>query len=323
MVINRFVIGLALLGATALAACGGSGNSDSPEATATESVALSEAETQYLEQVAAIDATLGEKIVAIDVALSTTWPTRQRLLAVLRDADIGGTFQTMVAGAEQLEAPDVFQSDHDSYLQSLRASLPLSHDFEQALDDGDLVGVQLIRTELLLSRGRLLIETSSTFCQAALQSGVSPGCASAEPPPGGAFGAALQGIFRRYVTEFDPRVSAFPAAFTPEERFETLEALQSDIISAIEEGMESVRVVEPPAELRADNDRLIQYFEETLEVSRAISQAAEDRDFASTEEEFQRSGIVFCNAVRDLSAEVKSMISVFFQDPEGNCGMPS
>ena len=242
---------------------------------------------------------------------------------MLSDADISGTFETMLGEAEQLEAPEAFQSDHDSYLQSLRASLPLSRDFDQAIDDGDLVGVQLARTELFLSDTRLLLETSSTFCQAALLSDIPPGCASAEPPPGGAYGAELHAIFRRYVTEFGPRVSAFPAALTPEERFETLEALQPGIISAIEEGLASVKALEPPAELRADHDRLIQYFEETLEVSRAISQAAEDRDFASTEEEFQRSGVVFCSAVRDISAEVKSMIGGFFQDPEGNCGMPS
>ncbi len=228
----------------------------------------------------------------------------------------------MVQQAEQLDAPDRYQSDHDSYLQSLRDSLPLSRDFDLAIDDSDLVAVQLARTELFLSRTRLLLQASPAFCQAALESDLSPSCASAEPPAGGAYGAELYAIFRRFAAEFSPRVGAFPPAYTPEERFATLEALQPEIISALEEALGSVRALEPPAELRADHDRVIQYFEETLDVSRAISQAAEDRDFAATEEQFQRSGAVVCSAVQDLSPEVLPIVAAFFKGPAEDCGQP-
>ena len=319
---NRLVIGLVLLAAVTIAACSGSGDEESPEATATGPAVQSDDETQYVEQVAAIDVLIVEKVGSIGEALATTWPTKERLLSVLGDADVSGTFEAMVQQAEQLEAPERYQSDHDSYLQFLRDGLLRSRDFDQAIDDSDLVAVQLAQTDLFLSRTRLLVEASPAFCQAALDSELPPSCASAEPPAGGAYGAELYAIFRLYAAEFNPRVGAFPPAFTPEERFAALEVLQPGIISTLEEALGSVRALEPPSELLADHDRLIQYLEETLDVSRAISQAAEDQDFAATEEQFERSGAVVCSAVQDLSPEVLLIVAAFFQGPAEDCGQP-
>ena len=320
---KHLLSGLTLLSAIAFAACGGSDDGDTarPTATpaATEEIALSESEEQYLEDLAAIDTQIGAKVVAVDVALNTTWPTRGRLFSVMQDADVGATFDTMLQEADRLVPPDRFRSDHELYLQSLRDSLALSEDFDRALADEDLVGTYLIRADLFLSRTSLLLAASPAFCDAALRV-ISPGCESAEPPLQGAYGVELRSIVRRFTADFDPRVGSFPPAFTPEERFTALAALQPDIIEAIEDGLAALQPLEPPEEIRADHDRIIQYFDEILEVAQAISQAAEDQDFDKIEEEFQRSGTVFCSARKDLSPEVKPIVASFFEGGPDACG---
>ena len=55
----------------------------------------------------------------------------------------------------------------------------------------------------------------------------------------------------------------------------------------------------------------LKYFEETLEVSLAISQAAEDRDSEAQRSEFTRSTEVLCEAALALSDEAK-VITQFF-----------
>ena len=316
---------LTLFSVMALAACGGSDNDDTarPTATpaATEDIALSEPEEQYLKDMAAIDTRIGAKVVAVDIALNTTWPTRGRLISVMQDADVGATFDTMLKEVERLVPPDRFRSDHDLYVQSLQDSLALSEDFARALADEDLVATYLIRADLFLTRTSLLLAASPAFCDAALRV-ISPGCESAEPLPLGAYGAELRSIVRRFTAEFDPRVGSFPPAFTPEEWFTALAALQPEIIEAIEDGLAALQPLEPPEEIRADHDRIIQFFEEILDVAQAISQAAEAGDFDKTEEEFQRSGAVVCSARGDLSAEVKPIVAFFFEGGSDCDGEP-
>ena len=87
----------------------------------------------------------------------------------------------------------------------------------------------------------------------------------------------------------------------------------------MEETGRQIRELEPPVELRLDHDVVLQYFEETLEVARAITRAAEAQDRAKLETElFPRSGEVLCRARVSLSPEVIPIVSIFFgpQIPE-------
>ena len=157
------------------------------------------------------------------------------------------------------------------------------------------------------------MEVSPALCRAAtIPPRAATFCDTGDPLPGGQYGVELRSAFKRFVVEFGPRVSSFPQAFTPEERFAGLEVLQPEIERALEESIESISALEPPAEFQADHDRLIQYLEETLDTARAITAAAAARDFPKTQEQFARSGEVLCTAYTDLSHEFRSLVSFFF-----------
>ena len=73
-----------------------------------------------------------------------------------------------------------------------------------------------------------------------------------------------------------------------------------------------VKALQPTEEFRADHDRLVQYFEDTLEVSLAINKATEEADFPAMGREFQRSGFVASSANREVSAAFRPIVAPLF-----------
>ena len=287
---------------------------------------LSDTEVEYLERLGAAEAKIGEVVNSIGEALDQSWHTRGLILGVLKEADISGTLKTVLGDVEQLNPPDRFRADHERFVQFLRdEGIPYSGEHDRAVDDGDLVGVVVGRARLLAARGRVDIEVSPVF-NIALSGSDAPPIDDGGPPdpppinridgdgpfPEGAYEAELSDIVGSFITEFRPRVTGFLRALTPDELFESLAILQPEIEAVLKEAGESVRALEPPNELRADHEVLIRYFEETLEVARAITRAAKDQDSAKLREEFTRSGIVLCDARRDLSPALIPIVVPIF-----------
>ena len=76
----------------------------------------------------------------------------------------------------------------------------------------------------------------------------------------------------------------------------------------LEEAGEAVRVLEPPDEYRADHQVIVKYWEDILEVSRAISRATVNRDTVEQRRQFIESGVVACNAARSLSDAIRPIL---------------
>ena len=271
----------------------------------------------YLDAIRGIDEEIGSIVQQIDEALGASWPTRGRLFSVLDEAELASTFATMLDQASALKPPDGYSADHQLYLASLSESAELPEEMQAAIDEEDLLNFRLRITDLFLSRAGLLLRASLTFCGGVLQESQPPHCAPPVPAPAGEYGAALREVMRRFQSEFGSRVGSFPPAMTEEERNTALGILQPAIISALEQARDEVSDLDPPEEFRADHEVILRYFTDTLEVSRAISQAAKDADQDAIDFEFGRSGSVFCEAVTQLSDEAK-VISDYFSADE--CG---
>ncbi len=312
----RRYLGVAVILALAVAvAC-----SDDSDATVTAPPTLSPPSADdiaYLDAVRGIDEEIGSIVIEIDEALNASWPTRGRLFAVLDEAELASTFATMVKQAEALEPPDGYSADHQLYLASLSESAERAEEMQAAIDEEDLLNFRLRITDLFLSRANLLLHASLTFCSGVLQESEPPHCLPPVPAPAGEYGAALRDVMRRFQSEFVPRVRSFPPAMTEEERNAALGILQPAIISALEQAGDEAADLDPPDERRADHEVILRYFTDTLDVSRAISQAAEDADQDAIDFEFGRSLTVFCEAVAQISDEAKVITDYFSSD---ECG---
>lgn len=304
-------------------ACGGDGAPESapPPTTAQppdmlDAAELTDAEAAYLEELRDIDARIADRVQVVEEALSTAYPTRGRLFQVVGEQELHGTFQTMLAAAQAITPPDRFVDDHQAYVGSLQESIDLAEQLEAAMEDEDIVRFALLTTELFLSRTHLLANASPVFCNESLSADIRPRCAPSEPLPGGDYGAQLNQAFRTFVAEFSPRVGSFLPAFSPDDRIAALLELQPPIIEALENVLDEAQALDPPDALRDDHDRIVQYIEETLDVSRAISAAAEAGDFDETEILFRRSAVVLCSAQNELSEDALALVPSWFNNPD-------
>jgi len=305
---------LALLAVALISACSDSGESAPPPSPTAEPPISSE-EQAYLDEVLEIDTLIGAIVLRVETALEGSYATRGRLFSLVGEEDVYDTFQTMVDRLDSVDVPPRYEADHQRYLESLNESVALAERLQPAIDAEDLVTFDVTLVELFVSRGRLLVDASPSFCAGALRSDAEPGCASAEAAPGGLYGAELRETFRRFLADFSPRVSAFPPAMNADEVFAELAILQPPIIEALETAAEEIREIEPPSEFADDHAIIEQYFEGTLDVSRAISQAAEERDTDAQRREFDRSGEVLCEAALSLSDEAKAITEIFDVPP--------
>jgi hypothetical protein len=99
-----------------------------------------------------------------------------------------------------------------------------------------------------------------------------------------------------------------------DEIFDELNILQPLIIQSIETAGEEIRAIDPPSEFSDDHAIIERYFEDILEVSFAVSQAAEERDSAAQQREFVRSGEVQCEAALALSDAAQEITQFYNAD---------
>ena len=206
-----------------------------PAADAPFGEALSDEETQYLEQVRDSQHKVVNVFSSVGEALEQTWPTRGRLLSVLQEASIGAARENLLNELEQIEPPDRFRAEHERYIQFLGEQVPLTHEHDQRVSDGDLLGVAAYRAKLLAARGTFVAGVSPAFCRALMSSPDAPDdrpadipadgpddnlvCGVADQLPGGKYGNELHNILKRFGAEFGPRVGGFLPALTQEEFF--------------------------------------------------------------------------------------------------------
>lgn len=306
----KWFLGAALVSAL-IVACGGSSDS-SPAVTARPTdQPLTDAESAYLEDITAIDAIIGAKLIAVDDALESTWPTRGRLLSVQADAEFYITIETMLQQAEEIEPPDRFAADHELYVQSLRETFVLAQEHDQELADEDLVAAVLALQAGWQSRATLLLQVSPQFCDAVNPDRNGASCQSFDLP-GGSYGVQLEDALRRYAADFLPRVGSFRSAYTSEELFAAILDVNPGIIRSIEEGRDEIAGIEPPDEFAQDHARLVQYLEENLELARSISESAQEGDDERLREQFEDSGDVHNSAGCDFSPQFRPIVGFFF-----------
>ena len=193
-----------------VAACGGGSPTASPPTHTPTG-----AEVEYLERVtAAAKVSQEERFGPVDEALNTTWPTRERLLSTLREADIEGSQERAVQRFEQLVPPEQYREDHERWLTFLRDESRDSG-VMQAVDNEDLVALVVAQVQGRLESRRVFARLSPGFCRALardLMGQLIPRafCGDGEPLPGGDYGPSSLGFSNSLWSSSDPVWGPFP-----------------------------------------------------------------------------------------------------------------
>ncbi len=333
MRVRVFALSAALLVAVLLAACGGSDNGDSSEASATQvptgsDEPLSEDESDFLRRVGIAFRQSEANFDKFSTILSQEQESAEALLSALSEAGAGTSFDPVIEALEELEPPERFRADHEVALEDMRAVAAADRDIGQAAEDGDIVAFTVGNMNLGLLQGALALGVSPEYCEAFINDPVNrPICE--RDAGGGEYGLALRSIMSRFQVEFAPRVAAligpdtglfaavtFAPVLTAEDYSRLDAAVGADIEDVLERTRRDVQALDAPAEFQADHDRLLQFLDETLGVVQAVLQAGEQEDSIQRMEVLERGRVVFCSAADDFSPEFESIVDVHFDVPD-------
>ena len=287
-----------------IAGCG----SGDTNADAVEAAGPTAEEEAYLELLGEGRDELVAAFNQVNPALESAWPTRQRLVTLLQEADFRNILGRLRADAEAIDPPGAYASDHDRVVEAFVAIDEMAERWERALAQQDVLSVAALTAEMEVIYARMLVDVPPTLCRALRVGEVGNLCPREGPAPHD-YARQLDAIDRRYTAEFQPRVTAFLPAMSDDELIAALLYLQPAIIAALEQTHTNASALEPPDEFRADHERYLRYLEETLTLSRQISSAAEAGDANRLRFElFPASGEILCSAAEDLRAEFKELI---------------
>ena len=211
---------------------------------------------------------------------SRTYETRQRLIDALLEGGVDTAFSPTVEALEIISPPGEFAVGHQILSENRRSLQRLDLEAAQAVRDGDMARFVLINGQLGEVQSILPRSLPSVYCIRLFEGpNVSQLCGPSSPLPDGEYISQLSQL----PTEIGPAFAGamgsfgFPVSLTPEENLVVLKEAGPKAAMLLEEIKAQVEGLEPPAELVADQDLLIQKIDEFLEIfARALSPAEAD-----------------------------------------------
>ena len=168
-------------------------------------------------------------------------------------------------------------------LKYLEEAVRLDREVGRSIAEQNIVLFAVSNMGLGRNGGLVAIDVAPAVCGALL----SPQrlCRLPEQIPGGDYGARLYATMRQFSARFGEdgglqQQLSLLTFLSDEELFALVMAVAPDLIAIVQDASDSVGALEPADGMEADHDRLVQYFDETLDTLRSIEDAATaaDRD---------------------------------------------
>jgi len=146
----------------------------------------------------------------IDEQLSKVWPTKSSLLDAFSDSELSQEINSSLSAVIQLLPPDEFEQEHLILQSTAKTVVEYSRQFEQALQDRDLVGVMVAKANFVVSYKRMLMTVSPRLCSALGIANDQEVVCDVTVAESGTYGAEVEQLFKEFRLEFLPRVTSFP-----------------------------------------------------------------------------------------------------------------
>lgn len=155
---------------------------------------------------------------------------------------------------------------------------------QAAVEDDDFVGVLTAGNQVFIDVKTFIIDSGPEFCRALVEgtagelfrSGTP--CTDPDELPGGEYGTTARRAALRESSEIGPLISAPFQSGTDEETIEYLNTIQPTVDEIFGEILDTLRGLEPPADLEDDHEAAITYFEEISRIAGEVTEAARDGD---------------------------------------------
>ena len=288
-------------------ACGG------PQAEGDASETVTSVDTAYVAAVATASAPVQDALRGIGEALTQTWPTRDRLYAVLAEAKLSAVADAQVEAIGAIRPPDDQREAHDRLRARADALSEVAHSVDEAVASRDLVAVAMAGADANSIALSSAADLPPHLCAVVEPQAAANGFCAVEGDEADAeYARVVHATAQRLAADFGARAGSLLPAMTPAETSQLLELIQPPIEAALEDARQAFGALEPPARFEADHARLLQYGDETLALARAITAAVSEGDRESLDDLFARSGTVAATAKCDFTAAFHPLVAPVF-----------
>ena len=207
-------------------------------------------------------------------------------------------------------------------LQEMAIMVGTDHDVGRSAKNQDLAGFTVANSRLGVTFGLMQLQLSDVLCPATDAPDLPFSfCNPSRTLPGGEYGINLNAALARL--NIDVFLRSFPIGlrYTPEDALSALAVLQPEIIDQYAKGIDEISGFDPPENLIAGHNRLIQYLEAQRDATGLQFSAVQAQDLAKYQEESGQSRELYCEARQEFaSGELKEIVRVRFGDVFGVCG---
>lgn len=241
---------------------------------------------------------------------------------VIRALHIDSRTAEMAGRARALVPSERFAKDHAVYLEHLDAQVVRAMVIEEALDEKNLPTIHRYHTELVAESWAISVDVSDEFCRLVLPNEV-PGDTDLNPRerfcdkdsvPGGEYGAAVNRVATRWVTQFAPRTgpSSIMQGLEGDELLEVVAQVQPYVTDLFSKTLEELDAIDPPPEYEVSHRFFRAYITDLQSTVAAINEAVADGDGGRLEDEIERSREITEEADEGLPDNYRPIVKSVF-----------
>jgi hypothetical protein len=239
---------------------------------------------------------------------------RERFEAELKKIRAYRSVERVRIRVRRLTPPPRYSADHARLLRTLQEMQPVSSLAGILANESNLVPAAVRHAQFVATYDRALTEYSGRFCLVAAHTGGEADlCDPLGILPGGVYGDRLHASLARLASIFAPKAFLFVSpVFTNDEVAQYLRRVQPDIVDALTTTRREIRRLVPPDEFVQDQQVIETYFGDFLELSQAISAAAQSNP-PRLRTLFPRSQRIVNEAREKLSDDIRASVDVWFE----------
>ena len=130
-------------------------------------------------------------------------------------------------------------------------------------------------------------------------------------------------IVLRFDVQLDASLGLWPQVYrtfaSDEEFFAGYARVIPANITSVEEAPDKLSELDPPNELLADHEKIVEYLDDRLALWRARLQPVQDEDLAAFQDIGQQTVTVYCDTREALSETVEPIVRAHFGNVRGFC----
>ena len=277
---------------------------------------LQEEETEYVNALRAGMGEFGRRVQVFAQRLNQQFNSTASFFDALQGAGAGTAFEAAQTVIEQIDAPPGYEDDHQRVLRYLDEAVRLDREVGRSIEERDIVLFAVSNIGLGRNGGLTALDVAPSVC--AVLGSPARLCRVPDELPGGEYGALLYPAMREFSARFgtDGQLQAqlnLLSFISDDELFGLVAAAVPDLKAIVMDVRETVSALEPASGMEADHERLLQFFEQTLDTLRAIEDAATASDRAAVLSGSQELGGLRLETASDLSEAIEPIVAVHFR----------